>query len=413
MTLNVDLAQKIGSNIRSIMEERSVTIVELAKALSISRQTLQNYLKGSSIIDSVKLVEIANYFHVSVDKLLDSGDTTSNLLFRTALNYNVAQESICEKVFDTINIYYNLSKSLGKPTAYFPEQYNLIINIDNQPSDINYDCNDYFSSKLKMTSALKKELQNIAYEQRSKLGLFDSNAIAAISALQNRGIHIFFVDFSTAQTFGLSYADEEKGCYIFVNTNSGITLERIIFTVFHEYAHIILHRPLYKRAFHKHELSDRSDFLDKMANRFAGYFLIPEEQLAIYKSIFTNIRSFKQLVPIKQKFQVSLQTLIVAAGNYGYVTPSFVADFFKFLSDNRLLTSELDSIADLPTVEQAFSSVTNERIRSVLQEGYFDNSVDCKTIMDLLWIDNADAHKLISEFNKLHSSKNMFDEFLN
>ena len=39
----MDLAQIIGNNVRSLMESRSVTIVELAKALSISRQTLQNY----------------------------------------------------------------------------------------------------------------------------------------------------------------------------------------------------------------------------------------------------------------------------------------------------------------------------------------------------------------------------------
>lgn len=35
----------------------------------------------------------------------------------------------------------------------------------------------------------------------------------------------------------------------FVNCNASITLERIIFTVFHEYGHILLHRPVYKRKF--------------------------------------------------------------------------------------------------------------------------------------------------------------------
>lgn len=413
MGLNADLAQAIGNNIRSLMESRSVTIVELAKALSISRQTLQNYLKGANIIDSVKLIEIADYLGVPVSELFASESPSNNLLFRTALNYQAAEVTIYEKIFNTINTYYQLTKALGTQASYFPEQYNLMITIDNSPVNINYDCSDYFSSKLKMTEELKNDLKIIASEQRNKLGLYDCNAITAISILQQKGINIFFVDFDTPKTFGLSFVDEEKGCYIFVNTNKEITLERMIFTVFHEYAHIVLHRPLYKKKLQKQELSEKKDLLDKMADAFAGYFLVPEEQLANYKTIFHNLYSIKQLFPIKKKFQVSLQTLVLAAGNYHYVSKSFINSFFNYLDDNELRKVEPESIEGIPTVKQAFDSIKNERIYHFLQEGYFKDQVDKNTIQTLLWVDDNNAQEILHAFMHIKNMNNIFDDFFN
>ena len=216
----MELVQIIGNNIRDLMTARSVTITDLANYLNVSRQTLQNYLRGSNIIDSVKLVAVSDFFDVPIESLLQSksSDSSASFLFRTALNYTLATEAISEKVYHCINAYNNLAITLGESTTYFPEQYNLFANIANDRLlDINFECTDYFSNKLKMTSELKEEIRNIAKDQREKLGLHDTNAIAAIAALQNKGIHIFFVDFGISSTNGLSYINDEKGCYIFVN----------------------------------------------------------------------------------------------------------------------------------------------------------------------------------------------------
>lgn len=57
----MELVQIIGNNIRDLMTARSVTITDLANYLNVSRQTLQNYLRGSNIIDSVKLVAVSDF----------------------------------------------------------------------------------------------------------------------------------------------------------------------------------------------------------------------------------------------------------------------------------------------------------------------------------------------------------------
>ena len=155
----MELVQIIGNNIRDLMTTRSVTITDLANYLNVSRQTLQNYLRGSNIIDSVKLVAVSDFFDVPVESLLQSksSDSSASFLFRTALNYTLATESISEKVYHCINAYNNLAITLGESTTYFPEQYNLFANIGNDRLlDINFECTDYFSPKLKMTSELKE-----------------------------------------------------------------------------------------------------------------------------------------------------------------------------------------------------------------------------------------------------------------
>lgn len=408
--IDMDLAQAIGNNIRTLMESRSVTIVELAKALSISRQTLQNYLKGNSTIDSVKLVEIADYFSVSINDLLVNSHKGSNFLFRTVLNYQLATDTISDKVMMAIESYYDLAKKLGTQVSYFPEQYNLIVSVNNSPIDINFEWTDYFSSKLKMTEDLLLELQNIANEQRKNLGIHDTNALAAISLLQKKGINIFFVDFGNSQTSGLSYVDDEKGCFIFVNCNAKITLERMIFTVFHEYGHIVLHRPLYKRKLSNVE-DKKLNFLDKMANAFAGYFLVPYEQLSTYNNILNNFNSLSQLLPIKQHFQVSLQTLIISMSNYGYVNKVFVSKFFDYLRTNHAMELEPEPLIAIPEIKQSFLSIKNAKLFDFLRNGYFENFVDTTIVEKILWVDDITAKKTLKKFELYQKIPNLFDLF--
>ena len=54
----MDITTKnIAANITRLLEENNLTQGELSAFLNVSRQTLTNYLKGTSTIDSVRLVK--------------------------------------------------------------------------------------------------------------------------------------------------------------------------------------------------------------------------------------------------------------------------------------------------------------------------------------------------------------------
>ena len=76
----MELTSIIAQNITRLLEENNLTQGELSNYLEISRQTLSNYLKGTSTIDSVRLVRTALFFDVPVSKLLSVPTTQSPTL---------------------------------------------------------------------------------------------------------------------------------------------------------------------------------------------------------------------------------------------------------------------------------------------------------------------------------------------
>ena len=58
------------SNLRKLYTDRNLTQSELGKILGVSRQTISGYVRGDRQPDFDVLVQIANYFNISIDDLL-------------------------------------------------------------------------------------------------------------------------------------------------------------------------------------------------------------------------------------------------------------------------------------------------------------------------------------------------------
>ena len=61
-----------GENLRTLIEERDMKQKDVAASLNIAPSTLGSYLQGVREPDFIILKSIANYFHVSIDYLLDN-----------------------------------------------------------------------------------------------------------------------------------------------------------------------------------------------------------------------------------------------------------------------------------------------------------------------------------------------------
>lgn len=60
----------VGSRIKSLLEQRGMTRIELQKATSIQQTTISAFCKGSRIPNAVHIIKIANAFNVSSDYIL-------------------------------------------------------------------------------------------------------------------------------------------------------------------------------------------------------------------------------------------------------------------------------------------------------------------------------------------------------
>ena len=120
----MDLQTIIAKNILHLLDQGKSTQSELSAYLNISRQTLSNYLKGTSTMDCVKLVQTAEFFHVPVTSLLtDSRMSQTTMLFRSALNYQDAVNDIEPLVKAYISRYEDLIKISGNISCFLPEQH--------------------------------------------------------------------------------------------------------------------------------------------------------------------------------------------------------------------------------------------------------------------------------------------------
>lgn len=380
----MEIANIIATNIQNLLDDRKVSVSEISNYLGISRQTMTNYLKAVSVIDSVQLVKIANYFSVPITDFYsdNSLDKKPEMIFRTALNYSVAIDEIQDNVYNLLEEYITLAKSCNKPLCYFPEQYNLTLISQGEAIDVNFECQNYFDSRLKIDNALRSEILKIANEQRSILGLGDRGAISLISALTRRGINVIFTDLGDNDIFGLSICEDTKGCFIFVNSNSKISIERQLFTLAHEYGHIVMHRPIFKRKLnHNTDISSATNLLDKMADCFAGYLLAPEQMLAPYAGSLTHIRNdlnaiCRFLIPLKLKFQVSLYSLLISFKNFGYISSNVVSEYHKFITSHKIEKEEINPIKNhkelLNTFNYECATVTTEMIHKLYGSGILD-----------------------------------------
>ena len=60
--------------INNLITDHDLSIAKLARIINVSPRSLQYYLKGQYVLPVRILVDIADYFHVSVDYLLERTD---------------------------------------------------------------------------------------------------------------------------------------------------------------------------------------------------------------------------------------------------------------------------------------------------------------------------------------------------
>lgn len=66
------------NRIRDLREERNLRQIDVAKATGIDQKTLSNYETGKTNPDSYSLIQLADFFHVSIDYLVGRVDSRAS-----------------------------------------------------------------------------------------------------------------------------------------------------------------------------------------------------------------------------------------------------------------------------------------------------------------------------------------------
>lgn len=361
----------IGRNIKELMDSKKISQREMAKIIGVTHPTVSSYLNGKQIIDSQKLAIIARYFNVPFDFFFSEKHNKLNLLFRADKPVENIEEFDFQEIYNYFENYISIV-DLDK-MRYIPQNYNLNI------------------EKRKINEEDKNNIKNVALEIREQFNIEEVIPNNYYDVLEKEGINVIALPHSNEKFFGASSYSNDFGSFIFVNTNKKISEERQIFSLFHELGHILFNRneykeysndPLYK--------SSRSSIDEKVANQFAGYFLLPENLVKKYiKSKGKNVDIYE----MKKYFKVSIQTLYMSLHDYGIISKGKYREFWKRLNIKGWEKIEPDPI-DAISIEDK-----NNRLVSTMKNLYLNEDISVNRIAEALNINLIEARKIIKDWS--------------
>ncbi len=278
----------MGRNLRVAREAANLSQETFAQALEISRQTLSAIENGHVALDSTKLIRAAEVLGTTVSNLLEEQQDRMQLLYRAA-EHAAPEPQVRSHFQQFCHSYRELEELVGVAEASVtPPEY------------------AYFPEVHAQGRTFAKE---VARYERERLGLGQLNPVENIfKLLEENGVRIQLEDVRQANVFGLSAYSRQFGACVLVNSTR--TLERQIFTLAHEYGHLLMHRGLYKDLQPSAEPPANQE-LEQMADTFAANFLVPE--LGLRDRVAKNTKGaigFEDVLFLKTHFRVSAKMLI-------------------------------------------------------------------------------------------------------
>lgn len=313
--LCMNVAETIGNNIERLRKESNISQDQLAQIIRVSRPTVSSYLKGNQVIDSNKLYELAKFFNKPMDYFLSEQDDPIPLMFRAdnpLENFGDELQSIVEH---KVKEYCDILDGLGEKLAYVPMQYNLRV-----------------TSEIKLAQDDKEIIEDIASQQREALGIRDIIPNNLYKCFEDKGIRVLATDLPTTKIVAMSAYSENYGCFIVINDNQSISEERKLFSLVHEFGHLIFHRSEYKYGSESLKYgAGKKSINEQMADYFAGTLLIPRMLIKKYVNSISKNPTLNEVLYLKKIFNVSAQAIIMALNNYNLITDIHKSVLFRVL----------------------------------------------------------------------------------
>jgi Zn-dependent peptidase ImmA (M78 family)/DNA-binding XRE family transcriptional regulator len=165
----------------------------------------------------------------------------------------------------------------------------------------------------------------IAAYYRKKLGLNSTEPVYDISNIfEKAGVKILFITIKSDGIFGLSVGKEDGGSAVIVNDWDRITVERKIFTAFHELGHLILHPDAYDVT-----IIDENEKEEKEADLFASHFLMPQEGFIKEWDETYGLSLIERVFVLKNIYRVSYQSVLHRLIESGITDSSIKNQFQK------------------------------------------------------------------------------------
>ncbi len=370
----------LSRNVRRYMKLQNLSIPQLASKSGLGTATLSNILNGKSDPNSSSLVKISSALGVSFPELLAEIPKLKTLRFRT--KSKLTAREVAER--DQLEI----------DSAIWLKNYVDLEKLTETKCD-------YVFDKVSATDPKEaaKEIRKIWNIETDK-PIYD-----LISLIEDSGIKLYLHDFKFQKTFGLSVNKEDGGPAIIVNNNEQISVERKLFTIAHELAHLILHKSSFNG-----EFTEENKPEEDQADMFAGELLMPEEAFVKQWKAHSGISWIDAVLQIKQYFGVSYQTVLYRLNDLmkdrfepGYIYKEFARLYrLKYNHDlkNHYEPNSISEIAPAKDEPRKLSSFnfTEERFERLVRQAYEQGEISISRAAEILNLSAEEMRERVAEW---------------
>ncbi len=365
----MNISKIIGNNIERLMKKENISFRKMAEIIGVTHPTVKNYVEGNQVIDSEKLMKVAHYFEESFDYFFKEENTDLNFMFRVDKPKENVDRLDIVFLKESINNYISIIGS--SQYSFLPQKYSLNLS--------------------RSKKELFKIVEKIALKQRKLAGIEDVIPQNYYDVIQNTGVNVIVKDFKNDNYFGASSFVNNKESYILINNSDNIPEERKIFSLIHEYAHLLFDSDQYTNKLHSaFYKSTRSDIREQIANKFAGYFLLPRKMVEEFLQKYGN----KEYIKMKHYFQVSIQSLYYVLNEYKHITKNKYASFWKDIHNLNLKKRELHPIKKIALEDKNFKLIHR------LKKLYFKEEIGANKISEVLGQKNIETRQMLRNWEK-------------
>ena len=365
----------IGQKMEAERKRADLSLEEVAGKIDLSRQTLSLVEKGQKVIDSEKLLKFARLVGRSISYFFEEKTPEVQLFFRAHSTQQITP-ALEGDLIERYLRYVELEEILRiNARGHLPQ-----------------------SAPLRSFSEDdKNRIAGVAREERNRLGIADAPIKSIFELLESHGVRILVFNFGAPEVVGsgVSGYHGESGPCIFVNANSKIPAERQIFTVVHEYGHLIFHRDQfvnqdsfrYRKGVGKSKSPE-----EKISDYFAGVFLVPEDSLRRLVPVGYKI-SPADIVSIKRFFSVSFNTIVERLHQCALINSEEKSNFYRLVVSRGFKKKEPNA---LDRKEFQF----NTRFENLLRKAYENELISVNKVGELSGKSMREVRDLIREWGE-------------
>lgn len=337
-------SREIGERIARKRAEGGISTDALASAMGISPADLERVergeyddLPGDFILIAAKVLRTD--FRFFVTRALDDEDAQTHRVYRALSNPTPEDEFRLRLFFHFVTGEAELRAILDQPIVRRWPEYEQpargVLHVDHG--------------------------RDVARRERARLGLGTRPIENVFALVRDQGVLLLRQHFRDSALSGLTATHPRAGTCVLVNYTDD--LFRQMFSAAHEYAHVLLDRPVLDRDGCVVSYSGRREWLEYRANAFAGEFLLPRAALSRWKKPDDDGTMRRTITEIARTYFVNTETVLYAMQGAGWLSE---AETGEWSARRPRIGRDQKIDPDLPAT---LTDRQRERMRAAIERG--------------------------------------------